>query len=391
MKFLKFLGWSIVGLVLLVGLTYWFFPTIGRMVITQGLTNRGYTNIEVNIGRPSTHALTIPSLKFRTLAESGAATFIIDNTEITYSLDSLLNNMVNAVNIEHMKIIWDSSLPERPSAHSQPGQTTQADTQFDLRALSADSMLPVLPFQHLRFNHVEISNPMAPPTLQEISLNAKMDAHREGYEGSVHLEGEGLLLNLLTFSLAQNGTVLFTGTHTNAPEDPVFDIKTSLDRSPTALKLQGQTMLKLHPVIHTLAAAYPISPEYQSVTGTFSGTWSGTIHEKPTQTDSFIGPLHGDFALDAHMPIWPPLAQDVQLRTQGTIAVEGPAITVVLQPSSSGSVNLSLNSLTPPALHQFISHKNLRLLSWNIRQPVPVVVSMKQNLDAVQILSGQRI
>ena len=249
MKFLKFLGWSVIGLALLSGLAYWLLPTIGSMLITQGLTNRGFTNVVIHLDYPSSHALTIPSLAFSTSAESGASSIIIDNTEITYSLDSLLNNVVDAVNIEHMRIVWDSSLLERPSSQSPSLPAPQTDSQFDFTSLGSGAPLPVLPFQHLHVKHLEISNPLAPPALQQISINASMDVLQEGYEGTIHLEGKGLLLNLLTFSLTHNGTVSFTGTHTNAPEDPVLNLKTSLERSPTALKLQGKTTLKLHPLI----------------------------------------------------------------------------------------------------------------------------------------------
>ena len=380
MKFLKFLGWSVIGLVLLSGLAYWLLPTIGSMLITQALTNRGFTNVVVHLDYPSSHALTIPSLAFSTQAESGANSIIINNTEITYSLDSLINNVVETVNIEHIKITWDSSILERPSSQSSSLPAPQTDSQFDFTSFGSGAPLPVLPFQHLRVKHVDISNPLAPPALQQISINASMDALQERYEGTIRFEGDGLLLNLLTFSLTQNGTVSFTGIHTNAPEKPLLNLNTSLERSPTALKLRGKTTLKLHPFIHTLAALYPLPPEYQSLTGTFSGSWTGTIHEQPSQAGSSLGPIQGDFALEAHMPTWPPFAQDIQLRTQGTFAIEGPTTTVVLQSSSSGSVNLSLNSLTPQALDQFISHKSLRSLRWNIRQPVPVVVSMKQHL-----------
>ena len=89
-----------IGLALLSGLAYWLLPTIGRILITQMLTNRGFTNVKIHIDRPNTHALTIPSLAFSTSAESGASSIIIDNTEITYSMDSLLNNVVDAVNID---------------------------------------------------------------------------------------------------------------------------------------------------------------------------------------------------------------------------------------------------------------------------------------------------
>lgn len=378
-----------IGLVLLSGLAYWFVPTIGNMLITRELSNRGFTNVVVHLDYPRSHALTIPSLAFRTPAESGSTSIIIDNTEITYSIDSLLNSVVEAVNIEHMRIVWDSSLLERPLSQSPSSPSSQPDSQFAFTSFGSGVPLPVLPFKHFRVKHVEISNPLAPPALQQISLNASMDALQEGYEGTIHLDGDGLLLNLLTFSINQNGTISFAGTQTNAPEDPVPDLKTSLNRSGSTLMLKGKATLQLHPVIHTLAALYPLPPEYQSVTGTFSGSWTGTIHEQSSQTDSSLGPIQGDFALDAHMPTWPPLAQDVQLHTQGTFSVKGRAITVVLKPTSSGSLNLSLNSLTPPALDPFISHKGLRSFRWNIQQPVSMVASIKQNLDGIQFPSGQ--
>ena len=378
-----------VGLVLLAGLAYGLLPTIGRILITQGLTNRGFTNVEINIDRPGTHVLTIPSLAFHTPAESGSNSIIINNAEITYSLNSLLNRVVDAINIEHIRIEWNSSLLERPAAPSPSLPAQQTDSPFPFMAFGSEGMLPVLPFQHFRVKTLDISNPLAPPALKQISLNTSIDTLQKGYEGSVHMEGEGLLLNLLTFSLTQDGTVAFSGIHTSAPEDPVLDLKTSLKRSASSLKLQGKTTLKLHPVIHTLAALYPLAPEYQSVTGTFSGTWTGTVHEQPAQTGSSIGPIQGDFTLDAHMPRWPPFAQDIQLLTHGTFSVEDPAITVVLQPSSAGNVNLSLNSLIPPALTPFISHKGLRSFVWNIQEPVHAIVPIKSNLADIQIPTGK--
>ena len=385
MKVLKFLGWSVFGLVILAGLAYGFLPAIGTTLITQGLTNRGFTNVEITINSPGTHGLMIPSLAFRTPPESGSTSISIDNTEIIYSLDSLLNNVVETVNIERMKIVWDSSLLEKPSA---PSPSHPTDSPFEFRSFGSGAMLPVLPFQHLRINHVDISNPLAPPTLQQISLNANMDALPEGYEGSIHLEGDGLLLNRLTFSLTPNGTVSFTGTHTSAPDDPVLDLQTSLEPSTSGLALQGQAEIKLHPLIHTLAALYPLPAEYQAVTGKFSGTWTGTLQEQPSQADSPFGPIQGDFSLNAHMPTWPPLAQDIQILTHGTFSVEGPDLTVVLQPSSAGSVNLALDTLTPPALTPFLTHKGVRTLKWNILRPTHVVVPIKKSLDTVQVPSG---
>jgi len=386
MKVFKFLAWSIVGLILLIGLAYGFFPAIGTMLINQGFTTRGFTNVEITINRPTTDALTIPWLTFRSPPESGATLISIENTEITYSLDSLLNNVVENVNIEQMKILWDSSLLEQPST---PSPAPPTDSPFDFRAFGSGDILPVLPFQHLRVNHVDISNPLAPPTLQQISLNANMDALPDGYAGSVQLEGEGLLLNRLTFSVKPDGTASLTGTHTSAPMDPVLDLHTSLEPSTSGLVLRGQTTLNLHPVIHTLAGLYPLRPEYQAVTGTFSGTWAGTLPNQPLQHSASLGPIQGEFTLDAQMPTWPPLAQDIQIETQGTFSVEGTTLNLILEPSSAGQVNLALDSLTPPALLPFISHQGLRSVQWDIQQPIQVVVPIQSEVTSIQIPSGQ--
>ena len=374
------------GVVLLTGVVYGFLPAIGTMLITQGLINRGFTNVEITINRPTTYTLIIPWVTFRSPPESGATLISIENMEITYSLESLLNNVVENVNIEQMQIVWDSSLLEKPST---PSPTPPTDSPFNFRAFGSVDILPVLPFQHLRVNHVDISNPLAPPTLQQISLNANMDALPDGYAGSVQLEGKGLLLNRLTFSMKPDGTASVTGTHTSAPEDPVIDLHTSLESSTSSLVLRGQATLNLHPVIHTLAGLYPLRPEYQAVTGTFSGTWTGTLPNQPSQPGASLGPIQGGFTLDAQMPSWPPLAQDIQIETQGTFSVEGTILNVVVDPSSTGTVNLALDSLTPPAVLPFISHQGLRSVKWDIQQPLHLKVPIKENLTNIQIPSGK--
>ena len=388
MKFFKLLGWCTVGLVFLTGLAYGLLPTIASRVITQELTDRGFTNVGITIDRPGTHILTIPSLAFHTPPESGSHSLVINNAEITYSLHSLLNRAVDAINIEHIRIEWNTSVRDRPATSLPSVPTQQTKPPFPLKVFGPKGMLLVLPFQHFRVKHLDISNPLAPPAFKQISLNTKIDALQGGYEGSVHIEGEELLLNHLTFSLTQDGSVSFAGFHTNAPEDSAFALKTSLRRSASSLKLQGKATLKLHPVIHTLTALYPLAPDYQSVTGTFSGTWAGLVHEQPSQTGSFLGPIKGDFTLDAHMPRWPLFAQDIQILTHGTFSMEESAITLILQPSSIGNVNLSLHSLIPPALTPFISHKGLRSFAWNIQQPVHAIVPNTFNLADIQFPSG---
>ena len=128
MKLFKILGWTAIGFVILSGMAYWFLPTIGRILITQELTIRGFTNVEIHINRPNAHALTIPSLMFRTPRKYGATSINIDNTIITYSLDSLLNRQVETVNIEHMKIAWDSSLLEQPSSSAPDRKSTRLNS-----------------------------------------------------------------------------------------------------------------------------------------------------------------------------------------------------------------------------------------------------------------------
>jgi len=389
MKFLKFLGWSMVGLVLLAGLVYWFLPTISKMLLTQGLTNRGFTNVEITIDRPSTHALTIPSLAFRTPLEFGATPISIDNTEITYSLDSLLNRTVDAVNIEHMTIAWNSSLFESPSSPSPSFPTPQPDAQFDLTWLRSGPILPVLPFQHVHVKQLDISNPLAPPALQQTSITARMDFLSGGYEGTIQLKGNSLPLNLLTFSFTENDMISLSGTRSDLPKDPVFFLETSLDRSSAPLMLKGRTTLKLQPFIQTVVAVLPIPSDYQSLTGTFSGTWIGSFLENPSPSGFSLGPIQGTFALETNLPTWPPFLQDIQVLTQGIFSVDERDLTIVLQPSSSGTVNLSLNSVTPAALDPFISHKGLRSLAWNIPQPVHIVIPLNQDPHAVQIPTGQ--
>lgn len=389
MKFLKCVGWSVIGLLLLSGLAYGLLPTLASLLITQGLTNRGFENVNVHLGHPGSHSLTIHAFSFSTPVESGSVSITIDNTEITYSLDSLLNTIVDTVNIEHMTMAWNSLALESPSSPSPSFPTTQPDSQFDLTWLRSGPTLPVLPFRHLRVTQLDISNPLAPPALQQVSITAHLDSLPEGYEGAIQLPGNSLPINLLTFSFKENGMLSLSGTRADLPEDPVLYLETSLDRSSATLMLKGQTTLKLHPLIQTLGAVYPIPTDFQSLTGTFSGTWTGTLLENPSHAGSSLGPIQGDFTLEADMPRWPPFVQDIQILTQGTFSLGERAITIVLQPSSSGTVNFSLKTVTPAAIAPFILHEGLRSLAWNIRQPVHVDVPLNQNLHAVQIPTGQ--
>ncbi len=389
MKFLKFFGWIVSGIVLIGGLAYGLLPTIGKMMITQGLTNSGFTNVAININYPSLRTLTIPSLVFRTPATSGATSISIDNTTIHYSLTSLWNNVVEEVVVEHMKIVWNSSLLDTPTAPAPGLPTTQTNSSFPFGSLRSRAKLPILPFKHFRVQQLDVSNPLAPPTLQHITLSAKMDALPKGYDSSVHLHENSLLLNLLTFSLTQDGTLSLTGTHTSDPQDRLLDLKTTLKSSGSSLKLEGKARVKLHPFIHTLTALYPLPPQYQSISGTFSGNWTGAINEQPSSSGSVIGPLQGEFTLEAKAQTWPPFTQEIQLQTQGTVAVVGEEVTVTVQPASSGSATLAMGSFIPPAINAFIRHNNRRSVTWNIREPLHIETSINQALDSIQIPSGK--
>ncbi len=389
MKFFKFLGWSVIGLILLTSLAYGFLPSIGNLLITQGLSNRGFTNISINMTRPTLQTLTIPSLIFHTPTESGSAAIYIHDTTITYSLDSLLGNIVEAVNIEHIKIEWDSSFLNTPKNPSSASQVPQEDSRNIFTSFGSEGFLPLLPFQHLVVKKMDIFNPSAPPTLQEISLSAKMDAQQEKYEGSIHLEGKELLINFITLSLSQDGQLSFSGMHSSTPEDLALELKTSVKSTGSSLKLQGKTTLKLHPIIHTLSALFPLPTEFQNITGEFSGTWEGSIREQSASVDSPIGTIRGNFSLDARMPSLDPIAKDIQLLTNGTLSTDGRTLTMALLPSSSGSVNLSLDPFTHSALAPFVSHHGPRLLTWKIQEPIHVVAPLNSNPEGAQIQTGK--
>ncbi len=387
MKFLKFLGWSAVGLLLLVGLALWYLPTLASIAITQGLTSQGFENVSATLDYPSATTLRIRSLAFNSPKEFGANSISIENTDITYSLDSLLNHMVEGIEIEHVTVTWDSSLLEGDS--SQSSSTSQSDVPLDLSAFDSGFPLPILPFQHLHIQQADISNPLAPPALKKLSLNATIDATEEGYGGNMRLNGEGLLLNSLSFSLTKQGTVAFQGTHTRAPQDLLLELETSLKQSNSGLNLQGKTFLKLHPIIHTLTALYPLPPHYQDISGIFSGKWTGTIHESPAQTESVVGPIQGNFSLDAKVPTWPPFAQDIQIQAQGTIAITSDHATVTVQPKSSGSVIVAMDSFIPPIIDAFIRHDNRRSVAWKIQEPVRIEAPIQQKGETIQISSGK--
>ena len=386
MKFLKFLGWSAVGLLLLVGLALWYLPTLASLAITQGLTSQGFENVSATLDYPSATTLRIRSLAFNSPKKFGSNSISIENIDITFSLDSLLNRMVEGVEIEHMAITWDSSLLDGNS--SQSPSTIESDIPLDLSSFDSGIPLPILPFQHLHVQQANISNPLAPPALKKLSLNATIDAIEEGYEGNMRLNGEELLLNSLSFSLTKQGTVAFQGTHTSAPEHRLLELKTSLHQSNSGLSLQGKTLLKLHPIIHTLSALYPLPPHYQDISGTLSGKWTGVINEQPSPTGSVIGPIQGKFSLDAQIPTWPPFARNIQLQTKGTVTVTNDRAILAVQPSSSGSVTVAMGSFIPPVIDAFIRHDNRRSVDWNIRKPIHVEVPIQQKVETIRISSG---
>ena len=389
MKVAKILGWFVVGLGFLVGLAYGLFPAIGRVLITQALINQGLTDIEITIDRPSLYSLKIPLISFHVTAESESTSVVISNTEITYSGLSLLDKTVEVVNIEHLSVEWDFLSPEISPDSSTSPPAMDEKYQFPLSSFRSETILPVLPFHRLNLQHVQIFNPLAPPTLQRISLNANMIAQPEEYEGSIHFEEEALLLNLFNFSLNQDGSLSLIGIHTSRPKDHALAVKTSLERSNSSLKILGKTSFKLHPLIHTLAAMYPVRPEFQKMTGTFSGTWTGTLSEQQTHGDTPLGPISGDFSLDAQLPSWPPVAQDIRLLTKGTFAMDSDAITVAFQPSSSGSVNLFLESLISSTPSYFLAHQGPRSFSWNVQESLHVSLPITPNLETANLRAGK--
>ena len=78
-------------------------PTIATKLITQELTKRGFTNVEITLGYPSIHDLTISSLAFHTPAEPDSHSFTLNHAKIKYSIESLLNKSVEAITIEHIR------------------------------------------------------------------------------------------------------------------------------------------------------------------------------------------------------------------------------------------------------------------------------------------------
>ena len=388
MNIVKFFGWVLFGLIILAGLAYGALPYLVTTVVTQQLTQRGLANVVVQVSYPTAHLLQIPMVSFTTPEQSGSSSIAIRDTQIKYSLDSLINNAVDSVTIAHMRIDWNASLPYSPSPQSPSDPPEDQKSPVDLSFLRAPLKLPLLPFRHIQIKEMRISNPSAPFSLQEIALSVKLNLIQDGYEGHIHIEESRLPLNHSTFSIHRDGRVLLTAINTSSNDAPPLHLETALHNDSNTPKLRGQARLTLQPLIQTLEVLYPIPKDYRALTGTFSATWSCVFDKNPSSSGEILEALEGTFSLTAQMPKWSSFTKDIQLVTEGSFSIVDRVTTIVLKPTSSGSVKVALDSQIPPALSPFIPHSGLRTLTWKIHEPVHLTVPVTLRFEAVLIPKG---
>lgn len=311
------------GLVVIIG-CYLLLPLGASYVLAEGLRNRGYSNVILQLGYPGWKQLHIPVVSFQ--EDLGGERLIVSlmNVEIRYDLSQLLQGHVSRIMLREAAI----QVLNAPSLGSVTENNKQIDkTDHDQSPwswLTAGDLLqsvPILPFDELQLDHLTIFREQATGPLRRVTITGSLTY--SGAELGGHLSFRGL--DTASYGLVVVGNSASTWSAILASQrtqaTPILAWQSQAHPSGSQVQITGRLQVNVQELAPFIALMVPIGPELEKVTGHIAIDWVGKADTETTlntlKQDAQTR-VEGNIRVNATLPALKGIAKDIAIAYEGT-------------------------------------------------------------------------
>ena len=311
------------GLVVIIG-CYLLLPLGVSYLLAEGLRNRGYSNVILQLGYPGWKQLHIPVISFQEELSEERLIVSLMNAEIRYDLSQLLQGRVSRIVLREAAV----QVLNAPSIGSLKGENSRIDKtdheQSPWSWLTAGDLLrsvPILPFDELQLDHLTIFREQATGPLRRVTITGSLT--HSGAELGGHLSFRGL--DTASYGLVIVGNSASTWSAILASQRPqaapIVAWQSQAHPSGSQIQINGRLQVNVQELAPFIALLVPIGPELERVTGHVAIDWAGQA-----DTDTTLNALkqdaqthvEGSIRVTATLPGLKGVAKDIAIAYEGT-------------------------------------------------------------------------
>ncbi|GJL56601.1 MAG: hypothetical protein NPIRA02_37330 [Nitrospirales bacterium] len=365
------LWWWLLGLLLLSIAGYSGFPYIASTVLTEALTQQGFTHVSIRLGYPTTHSLPIHMLTFQKDIAEASYQGTFHNIEMTYQLPQLFDGQLAQI------VIGNGELAIKPVSSKPPAE--QAPASFSAPhspSFTIDEMLlpfPRLPFEQLIIGHIAIDRSLGDDPLQHIRVDGTVDTRQEALHTHFFIQGANIPDYDITLSGTSIGDISLAMLSPASTPPTLARMTSHATRIADTVQVQGSLDIDIPNVIKLVKLFVPIERDFLQMSGTIIANWNGTIPHSVTINSLVrekVGALDGTFQVRAALPQFRPYGQHIDVKVNGTFAATHDTISWKFSKDSEASSTVLVDQLPiPDPLRTMIPRTGHHL---SIRFPKPL-------------------
>lgn len=329
--------------VLLLGLLlavsgYLLLPLAASYLLAQGLRQHGYKNVIIQLGYPGWQGMRIPVVSFQQDLDNESLMVSLTDAELHYHLTQLVQGHVDRVSLPYVAVQILSTVSSGTDEEVVVGRGQGEREGSPWSLLTAGDLLrrlPILPFDELRLDRVNIFREQATGPLRKLTISGVL-VQRDGELGG-HLSFQGQ--DTASYGLTVAGHSASTWSATLASQrpqaTPILAWQSHARPNGEQIHMEGRLEINVRELAPFIALLVPIGPELGKVTGQVAMSWVGTAAAEATLLSVWEDPrTHVDGQLQAHMtlPALRGVAKDIAVAYEGTFTANAAQVGWTLNP-----------------------------------------------------------
>ena len=311
------------GLVVIIG-CYLLLPLGASYLLAEGLRNRGYSHVILQLGYPGWKQLHIPVVSFQEDLNGERLIVSVMNAELRYDLSQLLQGRVSRIVLRDAAV-QVLNAPSMGSFNEDSRHVNQPDhEQPPWSWLTAGDLLrslPILPFDVLQLDHLTIFREQATGPLRRVTIIGSLTYSGAELGGRLSFRG----LDTASYGLVVVGNSASTWSAILASQrpqaTPIVAWQSQAHPSGSQIQITGRLQVNVQELAPFIALLVPIGPELGKVTGHVAIDWAGQA-----DTDTTLSALkqdaqthvEGTVRVNATLPGLKEVAKDIAIAYEGT-------------------------------------------------------------------------
>lgn len=361
---------------LLAGVTlYLLLPLVASYFLAQGLRHYGYQRVIIQLGYPGWHGMRIPVVSFQQELENESLMISLTDAELHYRPLQLLQGQIDRVVLPYVAVqilntatvgtIEDTGAIREPSREGSPwGLLTAGDL---LRRL------PILPFDELRLERVNVFRERATGPLRKLTISGVLVQQEGEVGGHLAFQGQDTASYGLTLAGHSASTWSATLVSQRPQAAPIIFWQSQAQPNGPQIHMEGRLQVNVRELAPFIALLVPIGPELGKVTGQVAMSWTGTAAVDATLDSIWEDPrtqITGQIQAQMTLPALQGVAKDLALAGEGTFTANATQVGWALHPGLLATATVNARPEVIPEVVRMILPRGDQPVRIEHTQPV---------------------